>query len=325
MHVVLIIPIFDDWQSAALLCEMIDSTFQKQESDTVTILLVDDGSFVSDAAARQRQDWRAIQTIHILRLSRNVGHQAAIAVGLAWVEHHLPCEAVVILDGDGEDLPQDIPVLLAKSRETGGIVFAERGRRVEGLRFRLGYLVYRTAHRILTGRGIRFGNFSAIPFEFVRRLTAMSELWGHYAATVINARIPYRTVRLARGRRLAGTSRMNLESLVFHGLAAVAVYQTVGVRILLASVAVPSLLLLAVLVLASLSAASLVAIPGWALLWLPALLVLIAVVMSSSLLFVFLSLAFRRLMGILPTRDYVHFVERRDLVFARIGAAASDQ
>ena len=325
MHVVLVIPIFEDWQSAALLCDMIDRTFQKRDSDTVTILLVDDGSFTSDAVVRQRQDWRAIQTIHILRLRRNLGHQGAIAVGLAYVEHHLPCDAVVVLDGDGEDLPQGIPVLLAKSRETGGIVFAERGRRVEGLRFRLGYLVYRAAHRILTGRGIHFGNFSAIPFEFVRRLTTMSEFWGHYAAAVINARIPYSTVRLDRGRRLAGTSRMNLESLVFHGLAAVAVSQTVGVRILLASAAVPGMLLLAVLVLAALSAASLATIPGWALIWLPALLVSITAVMSSSLLFVFLSLAFRRLTGVLPARDYVHFVERCDLVFVGIGAAASGQ
>jgi hypothetical protein len=325
MKVVLVIPIFEDWQSAVLLCDMIDGVFQNRDSDTVTILLVDDGSFASDMVVRQRQDWRAIRMIHILRLCRNLGHQGAIAVGLAYVEHHLPCDAIVVLDGDGEDLPQDIPVLMAKSRETGGIVFAERGRRVEGLRFRLGYLVYRGAHRILTGRGIHFGSFSAIPFEFVRRLTAMSELWGHYAAAAINARIPYSTVRLDRGRRLAGTSRMNLESLVLHGLAAVAVYQTVGVRILLATIAIPGLLLLAVLVLAGLNAASLATIPGWAVQWLPALLVLIAVVMSSSLLFVFLSLAFRRLMGVLPTRDYVHFVDRCDLVFAGVRAAVPDQ
>lgn len=324
MNIVLVIPIFEDWQSAVLLCGMIDSTFQKCDSDRVTVLLVDDGSFTSSAVVRQRQDWRAIQAIHILRLRRNLGHQGAIAVGLAYAEHHLPCDAVVVLDGDGEDLPRDIPVLLAKSRETGGIVFAERGRRVEGLRFRLGYLVYRAVHRILTGRGIRFGSFSAIPFEFVRRLTAMSELWGHYAATVINARIPYSTVRLDRGPRLAGTSRMNLESLVFHGLAAVAVYQTVSVRILLAS-AVLGLLLLAVLALAALAAASLATIPGWALIWLPALLMSITVIMCSSQLFVFLSLAFRRLMGVLPTRDYVYFVERCDLAFVGMGGAASGQ
>ena len=78
----------------------------------------------------------------------------------------------------------------------------------------------------------RSGNVLEIEFIdngskiIVNSQAAMSELWGHYAAAVINARIPYSAVRLDRGRRLAGTSRMNLESLVFHGLSAVAVYQT---------------------------------------------------------------------------------------------------
>ena len=65
----------------------------------------------------------------MLQLRRNLGHQRAIAVGLAYAEEHDPCDVVVIMDGDGEDDPKDVPRLLACCRQAGGreIVFAERG------------------------------------------------------------------------------------------------------------------------------------------------------------------------------------------------------
>jgi glycosyltransferase involved in cell wall biosynthesis len=318
MKIVLVIPVFDDWESAALLCGLINSTFQGQNSHyAINILFVDDGSYASDEALHRKHMWDAIHEIHVLHLRRNLGHQRAIAVGLAYVEHHVPCDAVVVMDGDGEDLPQDIPALLACATETrlAQVVFAERGRRLEGIVFRLLYVAYRGAHRLLTGRGIRFGNFSVIPFWFIRRLTAMSELWGHYAATVVNARIPYSTVRVDRGRRLSGTTKMNLESLMLHGLAAIAVYQTVGVRALIASVVLSGLLVLLVLGLTITRVTTSLAIPGWTSIMLGICLIVILLILFGGILYVFISLSFRHLMGVLPTRDYIHFVDRCDRVY----------
>lgn len=318
MKIVLLIPIFDDWESAVLLCGLINNTFGQESSRyTVDILFVDDGSYAADEALHRKYVWDAIHEIHVLRLRRNIGHQRAIAVGLAYVEHQIPCDAVVVMDGDGEDLPQSIPALLACAGETssGQVVFAERGRRLEGRVFRILYVAYRGAHRLLTGRGIRFGNFSVIPFRFVKRLTTMSELWGHYAATVVNAKVPYSTVRVDRGRRLSGTTKMNLESLILHGLAAVSVYQTVGVRTLIASIGLSGVLLLLGLGLAILRMTTSLAIPGWTSVMLGICLLTICSILVGSLLYVFTSLSFRHLMGMLPTRDYIHFVDRCDRVY----------
>ena len=318
MKIVLLIPIFDDWKSAALLCGLINSAFEKEGSYyTINILFVDDGSYAPDEALRGKHVWDAIHEIHVLRLHRNVGHQRAIAVGLAYVEHHVSCDAVVVMDGDGEDPPQYIPALLACASEapSGQVVFAERGRRLEGRVFRILYLAYRGAHRLLTGRGIRFGNFSVIPFRFVKRLTTMSELWGHYAATVVNAKIPYRKVRVDRGRRLDGTSKMRLEALILHGLAAITVYQTVGVRALIGSVVLSGLLALLALAIVIIRLATSLAIPGWASIMLGMCLIMIGLILSGSLLYVFTSLSFRHMMGMLPTRDYIYFVDRCDRVY----------
>jgi polyisoprenyl-phosphate glycosyltransferase len=317
MKIVLVIPLFDDWESAALICGLVDRTFLEYGSHDVTIVFVDDGSFTSDEALHKRHLWDAIHEIHVLRLRRNVGHQRAIAIGLAYVEHHVPCDVVVVMDGDGEDRPQDIPALLARATGTpsGQVVFAERGRRVEGTAFRLLYLAYRGAHRLLTGRGIRFGNFSVIPFCFIRRLTTMSELWGHYAAAVVNARIPYTMVRLDRGRRLVGTTKMNLESLILHGLSAMAVYQTVSVRALIGGAALSGLLLLLVLALTIIRLTTSLPISGRTAIMLGICSTIICLITFSTVIYVFTALSFRHLMGMLPTRDYIHFVDRCDRVY----------
>jgi glycosyltransferase involved in cell wall biosynthesis len=317
IRIVLVIPIFDDWESAAMLCALIEKAFIELPAYTVTVVLVDDGSFRSDEAMRVIRTWTAIHEIHVLRLRRNMGHQRAIAIGLAWVQQNMPCDFVVIMDGDGEDLPKDIPALVARCAEapSGQIVFAERGRRMEGTLFRGLYLAYRSAHRLITGRGIRFGNFSAIPFGFLKRLTVMSEVWGHYAAAVINARIPFATVRVDRGARLAGTTKMNLESLVLHGLAAVAVYQTVSVRVLIGSSLLSALLFLSGLGIVIARAVTGHAFPGGTTTILGICLILICLITFNSVLYVFTALAFRHLTSVLPARDYVYFVDSCERIY----------
>ena len=73
----------------------------------------------------------------MLRLRRNLGHQRAIAIGLTYIQAQMTTayEAVVVMDGDGEDAPEDVPRLLARLEAEGGrsIVFAERTRRSESL------------------------------------------------------------------------------------------------------------------------------------------------------------------------------------------------
>ena len=82
--------------------------------DRVSLVLVDDGSTDDTAtgiAAIRATDSR----VGLLRLSRNFGHQAAVSAGLAAARGR----AVVIMDGDLQDAPEDIPLLYAKVRQGG--------------------------------------------------------------------------------------------------------------------------------------------------------------------------------------------------------------
>jgi polyisoprenyl-phosphate glycosyltransferase len=133
-----------------------------------------------------------------------------------------------------------VPRLVAQLQrdKATAIVFAERRRRSEGLLFTILYHTYRLMHKVLTGVSVRVGNFSAVPRHLLSSIVAVSELWNHYAAAVVKARLPYTTIPTRRGTRLHGRSSMRFVSLVTHGLSAMSVFgDAIGVRLLIASLA----------------------------------------------------------------------------------------
>ena len=309
--VLILIPVFNDWPAAARLVIELDRVLDEAGRDG-RVLLVDDGSSEPPAAELAAPAPGRLRDIEILQLRRNVGHQRAIAIGLSHAEASIPCDAVVVMDGDGEDRPEDVPRLLGELEKNGGraVVFAERLRRSEGPLFVAMYALYRWVHAVLTGERVRFGNFSAIPAPLLSRLVAMSDLWNHYAAAVIKSRIPYATVVTTRGLRYAGATKMNYVALVTHGLSAMSVFgERIGVRLLAATAGA------AAVVIAAIAGAILV---GWTsgawTPWLPYVLgflvLLLAQALAVSLAFVFIILSGRDSSAFIPLRDYVYFVAR---------------
>lgn len=128
--------------------------------------------------------------------------------------------------------------MLGRFEETKrtSIIFARRTKRSEYWLFKLFLRMYKALHRMLTGKGIYIGNFSVLPANLLTALVTVPELWSHYAAAVMHARLPYALVPAARSKRLDGSSHMNFTGLVIHGLSAISVYsETIGIRLLIAS------------------------------------------------------------------------------------------
>ena len=160
-----LIPVFNDWGSLELHLKNLDHVLEAHgvEAD---LLIVDDGSTIPPAPTFCTAAYQSLKRVEVLKLRRNLGHQRAIAIGLAYAEARIPCPAVVVMDGDGEDDPGDVPRLVQRCREEGfeKIVFAERGRRSESLAFRGSSMPStRCVHVLLTGIRVRVGNFSVVP------------------------------------------------------------------------------------------------------------------------------------------------------------------
>lgn len=298
-----LIPVYEDWAAVTRVIDELDASGRRFD-----VLLVDDGSATPWPAAPAGIPGAG--AVEVLRLRRNLGHQRAIAIGLAYLEATGGQGPVVIMDGDGQDRPADVLKLLdAAETSAGRIVFAERTRRSEGWLFSVLYHTYRGAHWLLTGERVRVGNFSAIPASLLPRLVAVSDLWNHYAAAVFKSRLPYVTIPTDRGVRYAGHSRMNYVALVTHGLSAMAAFgDRIGVRLLTATV------LMALAAGGALSLAVLgpvlsgEGLPPWAPMAIVLFFLVVFQALAVSLTFVFVILGSRDSSPFLPLRDYQHYI-----------------
>lgn len=255
---VVITPVFEDAEASARLFAELSAIFGQR----VYVVVVDDGS------VRQPVELGALTAAGVsgtlIRLRRNVGHQRAIAIGIGYVAENMSVAQVVVMDSDGEDLPESIPLLLKELAAADvDLVVAQRKARVETLRFKAFYFVYKRLFKILTGRQISFGNFMALKPAAIKRLAAMQELWIHVASCVLGSRLRVRTCALDRGPRYAGQSKMNFVGLVLHGFRGVMVFaEDVLVRVGIASAVVAMLALVGGLATVVLKVSGF-ATPGW--------------------------------------------------------------
>lgn len=311
MTLTILLPVYNDWDSAALVCAALDQALVKRPAVAASVLLVDDGSTVPPSPGALARPAVSLKSVAVLTLRRNLGHQRAIAVGLAYLHRERSCDAVVVMDADGEDRPEDVVRLLDAFADQANrtIIFAERRRRFASVPFRLAYWLYRVVHRGLTGLGVKIGNFSILPSAALPNLVVQSSLWSHYAATVVNSRLPMKTVPLDRGRRLTGTSRMNFVALAAHGLSAVSVFrETVATRVLLAASGVAALGGVALVALVLARVAWGWTLPPWASLGVGLLALGTLQVIVAALALTLVTLASREQFNVLPVRDYHYFV-----------------
>jgi hypothetical protein len=264
--IAIVMPVLDDWVSFAAIVIEISERFAGSEF-AFHVVAVDDGSAESlDPASIVLPRASCIKSIEIIRLAANLGHQRAIAVGLCAVADSGEAEAALVMDSDGQDRPADIAALLAASVEhPRNAVLARRAKRSESHAFRLCYGTYKLLFRTLTGHAISFGNYCVLPMAAVRRLVHMPELWNNLAASIIRSRLEYLTVPTVRDSRSTGESRMNLVSLIVHGLSAMSVHtDMIFIRTLLAAALVATMAGLGIVAVILVRLASNLAIPGWA-------------------------------------------------------------
>jgi len=136
------------------------------------IVLVDDGStdatwnLILEAAA---SDSRVVG----VRLSRNFGHQAALTAALEATTGDL----VVVMDGDLQDRPEEIPRFVAEYDRGYDVVYAVRERRKESRPLRAAYyLFYRVMRRLSEiAVPVDSGDFALLSRRVVDQLNQLPE------------------------------------------------------------------------------------------------------------------------------------------------------
>jgi hypothetical protein len=302
---------YNDWDLAVDLLMEIDHELH-QMGFAGQVVVVDDGSTAVDS----RDDipslkFKAIEQVDVVEAFRNHGNQRAQAIGIAYCAENCSGDYLVIMDSDHEDKAEYISQLIeaCSAHDDRKIVFAERSKRSEGRQFTAFYGLYRFAYRLLTGVSISIGNFSAMPWSFVKKVANIAELWSHYPASVMRARLPFASITSERGTRLRGQSKMSLVPLVIHALSGFSVHaETVGVRIILLAMVAGLVTAGLALVAMLLKLFTNIPIVGWTSQVVGLLAIMLVLLIITMTIMVFLVISVRLQTPMIPMHDYKKFV-----------------
>jgi len=126
-----VVPVMNEVESLPQLIEAIASTMSASQL-SYEIIVVDDGS-TDGSAELLRQQARTRTDLKAVLLRRNYGQTAAMAAGFNYASG----KAIVTLDGDLQNDPADIPLLLAKLAEGYDLVSGWRQQRQDAALTRL--------------------------------------------------------------------------------------------------------------------------------------------------------------------------------------------
>jgi hypothetical protein len=207
--------------------------------------------------------------VTVLQPPFNLGHQRALVYALRKILPQVgDDDAVVTLDADGEDRPEDLPRLLnalaARPRQERRVVLALRTKRRESVGFKVLYRLFRVLFRSLTGATVRSGNFAAMPGSIAKRALLHPTFDLSYSSAILALDLPIEYVPCERGERYEGRSKMTYGRLAMHGLRMLMPFtDRIAIRALAAFVFFGVLGALLAVVVVGLKLFTSSSIPGW--------------------------------------------------------------
>ncbi|HTL08753.1 MAG TPA: glycosyltransferase [Chitinophagaceae bacterium] len=303
---IVLIPVYNDWPSLSRLIADLENTFVPFPEGALQLVIINDGSLEVPTLTTQ---WPHTKTVH---LTTRLGHQKAIATGLSYIHHSMPCKNVLIMDADGEDQPADAMQLLHHANlHPAKFIMGNRNKRKNGSIFKMYYAIYKLLFRLLTGKKISFGHFMVVPKQSVDRLVFMSDIWNNLAASILKAELPYVKVNTSKGARYDGKSKMSFHSLVLHGLGAISVFiESISVRLLNLSFIIIGLSSLIILLVLAIKWFTALAIPGWASVILSTIIIVLLQGFLLSLFTIFLFLSSQSNRKFIPARHYTDYIDK---------------
>tara|TARA_B100000029_G_scaffold503750_1_gene581311 strand:+ start:558 stop:1442 length:885 start_codon:yes stop_codon:yes gene_type:complete len=219
----ILIPLYNDWESVAKLLNQIDSITINWNAE-VSVIIVNDAS--TEKKSKFENNFKKIKTVKILNMKVNTVHQRCIAAGLKYIYQNEDFDRVIIMDADGEDRPEELDLFFKKSEENPDMtITGNRFKRSEGLIFKILYEIHKILTLIFTGKLIKFGNFTCLPKNDVKKLIQKAYLWNSYSSSVVRTIKERISISSTRGSRYVLPSKMNFLSLIFHSLSIISVFR----------------------------------------------------------------------------------------------------
>ena len=223
MKIKLLIPLYNDWQSLLMLLKNIDHQITGI-NNIISITVVNDGSI--EKVPDNLPNYSKINSIKIINLKKNIGHARSIATGLKFILENDDFDHVIPMDSDGEDRPEEINELIKRIDTSSNLpIVCERVKRSESRFFKFCYFLHKLITYIFTGKSIRFGNFTCLPKDVVKKMTSEKATWSSFSGALSKVSKNKIGIPSKRGFRYFGPSKMSFKNLVVHSLSIISVFK----------------------------------------------------------------------------------------------------
>jgi dolichol-phosphate mannosyltransferase len=212
-HYSIVVPVYNEEDVVGSLLDELRRFAGTWRSD-YELLLVDDGSTdrTAEIIDSQFADWHQAR---LIQLSQNCGQAAALFHGMKCARGQL----VILLDGDGQNDPQDIPKILAPLNEVDMVVGIRVQRRDSFVRRAMSRLANAARSRILGDGVVDSGcGIKAFHRRVVDAFIPMRTLYSFIPALAISAGFTIRQVPVCHRPRKGGKSKYGVRQFLWRPL-----------------------------------------------------------------------------------------------------------
>ena len=223
MKIIILVPIYNDWQSITKLIHEINNLAINQEFQ-ISILIVNDAS--KHDRIDEINNLENINSVKILNMKINQGHARCIATGLKYIFEKEDFDYVIPMDGDGEDRPEEIKEFINQiQNSSNNPIVGERVKRSENILFKVCYQLHKLITLTFTGKSIKFGNYTCLPKATVEKLINDKSTWNSFSGSLAKIEKNLISIPSTRGTRYYGPSKMSFYNLIIHSLSIISVFR----------------------------------------------------------------------------------------------------
>ena len=218
----ILIPVFNDWESLLSLLNNIH-TLKINNIAHIKVIIVDD---CSTEILNKKIEFDSFKNIEIIKNSKNIGHGKSIAHGINYISKKNDFDYLIVMDGDGEDRPEEVKELILKSIDLPSLTIpANRIKRSESAFFKLSYHLHKILTLVLTGYSIKFGNFMCIPRQDLNLIVSNKNLSVSFSGTIAKFIKNKTFIPSMRGVRYYGPTKMSFIKLIRHSLLIISTFR----------------------------------------------------------------------------------------------------
>ena len=223
MKIKILIPVYNDFQSASKLIVDINSVISNLNEE-FSIIIINDAS--TEKAEINVSNIDKIKSVKIINMKENQGHARCIASGMKYIFDNDEFDYLIPMDGDGEDRAEEISKFIEfLNYDKSKPIVGERVKRSEGLIFKLCYKFHKIITYVFTGQSIKFGNYTCLPRSTVEKMINEKATWSSFSGSLSKLEKNRSTIPSIRGERYFGPSKMSFYNLIKHSLSIIAVFK----------------------------------------------------------------------------------------------------